>query len=121
MNKKPKYKVGCIGPDVINADKWICTATSDAMARKIARALNAMEAKPKAKPFAFDWSRVPERYKWAAMDSDREWAVFLNKPRCANVVWNASRNDDLEFSNLGYDRPPYPGDWRDSLQERPSK
>ena len=98
-------------PDVV-----ICEVSSAYMSRKIARALNAME-RPKAKPFKFDWIGIDPKYKWAAMDLDGVWAVYKYKPPSPTddaTVWPFSGN---VFSFLRH--PPYPGDWRDSLQKRP--
>jgi hypothetical protein len=120
MKTKPKYRVDESDLTIRKGNCMpIAACTSLSGARKIAIALNAMEAKPKAEPSAFDWSGIPAKYKWAAMDADREWAAFVQKPISVSVAWNVSSNDDFEFENLGYNRPPYPGDWRDSLQKRP--
>ena len=84
------------------------------MARKIARALNAME-KPKAKPFAFDWSLAELRFNFAAMDFDGVWYLFETKPH-ANGHEALARGGNFR-QILGI--KTYPGDWRDSLQQRP--
>jgi len=126
MSTKPKYKAKpeliYDGYDVVNErGQSICTTSSLSSARKIARALSAMEAnkKPKPKPFAFDWSGIDPKYKWAAMDSDEDWPLYVRKPRKPakdSPVWPYG-DDKWTFCRP---RPtPYPGDWRDSLQKRP--
>lgn len=85
------------------------------MARKIARALNAMEDKPKAKPFVFDWSLPESRYNFAAMDLDGAWYLFEVQPRTdGDELWMCGGNF-REIRGI----KPYPGDWRNSLQKRP--
>jgi len=123
MKTKPKYRAemrittrGPFGqPTVMRGNVQAAECFTITMARKIARALNAME-KPKAKPFKFDWSGIPKKYKWAAMDADGEWVVFVEAPNRVLRYWDSRGKDCLE---LGYDRPIYPVDWRDSLQKRP--
>ena len=122
MSTKPKYKaIRSKNPydcSVESERDIICQRCTWTGARKIAKALNEMEAskKPKPKPFAFDWSGVPKKYKWAAMDGPNRWFVFTKKPSKRE-----GDNDDLWIQGGHYielTRPPYPGDWRDSLQER---
>lgn len=119
MSKKAKAKHHIDKADLTVRNwqgKFICACGSIAMARRIARALSAMEDNPKAKPFAFDWSGIPEKYKWAAMDDDKEWWVYSKKPKRhpSGLAW---------YSESGFSAdlvaPPYPGDWRNSLQQRP--
>jgi hypothetical protein len=124
MSKKAKYKAV---KDAMLPGFWFVESPRDIMcqrctmsaARKIARALNAMEAKPKAKPFAFDWGGIDKKYKWAAMDDDFWW-VYANKPHIATdeTCWTIYEGDCNVVSRS---RPPYPGDWRESLQKRPTK
>lgn len=124
MSKKAKYKAKPQSHDgdydVVDSEGWsICTAFTQANARKIARALNAMEAKPKAKPFEFDWSGIDPRYKWAAMDADEAWFAFAAKPDGSDPESAVFTYNDQDARSLEIDRPPYPGDWRESLQKRP--
>jgi len=117
MKTKPKYKaVRSKDPyacSVESARDIICQRCTWTGAQKIARALNAME-KPKAKPFKFDWSGVDPKYKWAAMDSDGAWYAFDITPTSGTYAWKPT-----DHSNKYVERkPPYPGDWRDSLQKR---
>jgi len=127
MSTKPKYTTSRFNDALEHGRKYavfspkselICEGCSQHMARKIARALNAME-KPKAKPFEFDWTGVDPKYKWAAMDSDGDWPLYFLKPRKPakdSAVWPYG-NGKWTFCRP---RPnPYPGDWRDSLQKRP--
>lgn len=119
MSKKAKAKYQVDKAD-LTVRNWqgtfICACGSIAMARRIARALNAMEAKPKAKPFAFDWSGIPKDYIYAAMDGDGEWWIYRHECRIYSEreYWYSPNSKALEINH-----PPYPGDWRDSLQERP--
>lgn len=117
MSKKVKYTVrrDYANPQVVIGGKHIAECINVSVAIKIARALNAMEAKPKAKPSAFDWSRVPTRYKFAAMDCDYAWYAFDNKPQSGTYAWSP----DAPSFYLPELETPYPGDWRDSLQQRP--
>jgi len=109
-------------PVVTTKTHEICECHTITMARKIARALNAMESKPKAEPFAFDWSGVDRKYNWAAMDNDSQWNVYDEKPKCSekhNEWLHARIRYVVEFAEKLISHPPYPGDWRDSLQKRP--
>jgi hypothetical protein len=120
MSTKPKYKVepNTYGKRVAVASRngfWICQAGSEKSARKIARALNAIEDKTKAKPFVFDWRGIPSLYKWAAMDESLCWHVFSTEPEKYGEVWLRT---SIGFIAI-HTQPPYPGDWRDSLQKRP--
>lgn len=124
MSNKAKYIVTKRGDSL---DLWrvgapdkafICECYNRKDARRIARALNAMESdkKPKAKPFAFDWSGVPERFKFAALDPDWEWWAYTHKPQ-------VSTDGTCFITHSGCETKVahklYPGDWRDSLQKRP--
>jgi len=111
MKTKPKYKT--IQRHVYGPRRLVCIANTPTNARKIARALNAME-KPKAKPFKFDWSKIEGRYHYLAMDSDGEWYLFETKPHAnQSDVWACGGNfREIKLKTL-------PGDWRDSLQKRP--
>ena len=130
MNTKPKYKaIRSKNPydcSVESARDIICQRCTWTGARKIARALNATEAskKPKPKPFMFDWSGVPEKYRWAAMDANACWFAYDEEPNHhgKEIEWFHQRvRYVLEQPEIQISRPPYPGDWRDSLQERPTK
>lgn len=120
MSKKAKYKaVRSKDPyncTVESARDIICQRCTYTGARKIARALNAMEAKPKAKPFAFDWSGIDPKYKWAALDPDWEWWAYTHKPQVSTDGTCFITQSGSETKVL---HKPYPGDWRDSLQKRP--
>jgi len=121
MSKKAKYfvRTDCSKPTVSTETIEICECISLGFARRIARALNAMEAKPKAKPFAFDWSGIPKEFKFAAMDADEAWFAFAAKPDASDPESAVFTYNDQDARSLEIDRPPYPGDWRDSLQKRP--
>ena len=65
-------------------------------------------------PWSFDWTGIPEEYIAAAMDSDGSWCCYEEKPtHPGKVAWLPL------VDYLSVDRPPYPGDWKDSLQIRP--
>lgn len=124
MSTKPKYKA-YIGREgyflvscVTRGKQRVCETDTIYMARKIARALNVMEAKPKqpkAKPFALDWSGIESRYNFAAMDLDGQWYLFQTKPHAKDDgLWVCGGNF-REIRGI----KTYPGDWRDSLQKRP--
>lgn len=129
MSKKPKYKVeeNMYGErlDIVAANNIIiCRAGSEKSARKIARALNAMENNPKplkSKRFVFDWSGIDPKYKWAAMDRCGQWIAYDCSPEVGTVtMWCCKTHRNFnENPFVRIDRPPYPGDWRDSLQKRP--
>lgn len=123
MSTKPKYKaVRSKDPydcSVESARDIICQRCTWTGAQKIARALSAMEDKPKtlkSKRFVFDWSGIPEKYKWAAMDESELWAAYVKKPTLRDGIFESQDN---EWTCRFDERPPYPGDWRDSLQKRP--
>ena len=125
MSKKAKYKAH---PDAMNPGLWfvesprdiICQRCTYTGARKIARALNAMEDKTKVKAWKFDWSGIPERFKWAAMDDDFSWWIYAMKPCTGEDAFGWYANDDDEMhAAKAKGVLPYPGDWRDSLQQRP--
>lgn len=122
MKTKPKYRAemrittrGPFGqPTVMRGNVQAAECFTITMARKIARALNAME-KPKAKPFAFDWSKIEGRYHYLAMDADGLWYLFETTPHAnQSDVWACGGNF-REIRGL----KSYPGDWRESLQKRP--
>lgn len=124
MSKKLKYSaVRSNNPfdcEVQSKTDIICRGCTYAGARKIARALNAMEDKPKAKAFTFDWTGIDPKYKWAAMDGDGQWAAYKNRPiQDIMESWDTRTKRDVCFQNLHASQDPYPGDWRDSLQKRP--
>lgn len=117
MSKKAKYKIDEADLTVRNwQGTLVCACGSINAARRIARALNAMEAKPKAKPFAFDWSGIDPKYKWAALDPDWEWWAYTHKPQVSTDGTCFITQSGSETKVL---HKPYPGDWRDSLQKRP--
>lgn len=124
MSKKQKYraKPQHLHDNYYVADergRSICIAFTLANARKITRALNAMESKPKSTKWKFDWALVPSRFRWAAMDSSGFWYGYERKPvTCHDEAWG---NGTEGWGSLTYLLPKYPGDWRDSLQKRPGK
>lgn len=125
MSKKAKYKAV---KDSLFRPQWyvegdgriVCQKCKATDARKIARALNAMDTKPKAKAWEFDWSGIPAKYKWAAMDDDCWWWIYAMKPCTEGDAegWYADDDDNIDAARAK-NVPPYPGDWRDSLQKRP--
>lgn len=119
MSKKAKYKaVRSKDPyncTVESARDIVCQRCTWTGARKITRALNAMEAKPKAKPFKFDWGLAELRFNFAAMDFDGEWYLFETKPHTKDHELWVCGGEFREIRGI----KTYPGDWRDSLQQRP--
>jgi hypothetical protein len=123
MNTKPKYIISAFhgNKTIVLSNKTlaaVCECSSEYMARKITRALNAME-KPKGKPLEFDWSGIPKEFKWAAMDADEAWYAYAAKPDGTDKASPVFIYDEDDARSLEINRPPYPGDWRDSLQKRP--
>jgi hypothetical protein len=129
MSAKPKYSVvttqtiDSFEIAVMSRGRNAAICYSVSMARKIARALNAMEAgqkKPKAKPFQFDWTGIPAKFKFAAMDKPGYWYAYDKFPirpkRDTDGIWPYANTKSFSFMH-----PRYPGDWRDSLQKRPQQ
>ena len=71
---------------------------------------------PVAEPeWTFDWSKVPEDHDYAAMDSDEQWCHYELMPSVQDRVWSTG------YGCGEFNHPPFPGDWKDSLQIRPDK
>ena len=66
------------------------------------------------------WREAPKWAEWAAMDEDGEWYWYDGKPLVGSVayLWFLPGSGDRE---LKFTAPPFPGDWKDSLQRRPHK
>ena len=64
----------------------------------------------------FNWNGIDEKYKWFAIDARIGGYVFENKPRIIqDTVWDVTNGDVYYVGGFGSHN------WRDSLQERPSK
>lgn len=114
MSKKSKYRIADRFVETYDGED-VCEAVDAKTARKIARALNAMEDKPKAKAFVFDWDLAELRFKFAAMDFNGQWYLFKTKPHVRDMEVLACGGNFREIRGI----KTYPGDWRDSLQKRP--
>lgn len=71
--------------------------------------------KSKQPPCPIIWSMVPEFYRWAAMDKEGEWYLYVDKPECGISIW------DLKGSGM-IDEIPLKTpeiDWTNSLYQRP--
>lgn len=72
------------------------------------------------------WSTVPEQYKWAAMDADSSWYLYVHKPVITLQQWVARKkwlawiDDTTDEYMLAPVRPCiFYGDWKYSLSKRP--
>lgn len=82
--------------------------------------LDGCGPEPTASEWTFDWSKVPEGFPYPAMDADGRWAAFKHHPDKDHKEWGP----EVIGRGIGYqrfDHPPFPGDWKDSLQIRPDK
>lgn len=64
----------------------------------------------------YDWSDVPKIVNWIATDSDGVVCGYISKPSLFSNIWNCHRNGDFVAHSF---TPPFCGDWRNSLEERP--
>lgn len=77
----------------------------------------------------YDWSKIPQKYKWAATDSDGVVAWYIRQPKRTERQWYPKSNWWREFlfrdfgSEFEVDVDSCGGgicpDWRESLEERP--
>lgn len=60
------------------------------------------------------WDEIPKRYKWAAMDKDGRWFVYVSRPWVGIEEWIGTA-----FKCI--DKRPciYLGSWKDTLSKRP--
>ena len=65
----------------------------------------------------YDWSNVPKEAEWIATDSDGSLCGYSVKPQRFSLGWNTHRNGNFVAHSF---IPPFKGDWRDSLEERPN-
>lgn len=70
-------------------------------------------------PTQIDWSKLPEWAQWVAMDPNGDWYCFPSEPDGSeNLIWCVEKlGDDC----LSFSAAPFHGDWRDSLQQRPTQ
>lgn len=74
---------------------------------------------PAAPEWAFDWSKVPEGRVHGG-DANKQWHHYWSAPWQQGSQWIVGCDtDDTRF--VRFDHPPFPGDWKDSLQIRPAK
>lgn len=65
-----------------------------------------------------DWSLYARWHNYVAMDADGAWHSYLHKPECTRLCFD---NDESEYQYIPAEyAPPFSGDWKDSLCERPS-
>ena len=65
----------------------------------------------------YDWSNVPKNVNWIATDADGVANGFQTKPhKNPHLMW-WSKDEILQ--QIGR-KQGYQGDWRESLEERPS-
>lgn len=64
----------------------------------------------------FDWSGVPARFKWAAMDVSGQWYFYEKRPTYDEdkLEWDAIHGACFNHGFIDY-----PGRAQDSLQKRP--
>ena len=62
-----------------------------------------------------NWSKIPQEYQWAAMDSDRNWYAHTAEPAEDISHWTHSEGDYFHISPTPEPAP----DWTTSLQKRP--
>lgn len=66
----------------------------------------------------YDWSNVPPEVKWISTDINDFANGHIEKPELINGYgfWS---NSDPDFC-ITPDDNPYQGDWRESLEQRPT-
>ena len=64
----------------------------------------------------YDWTDVPKEVEWIATDADGALCGYSVKPQRFSLGWNTHRNGNFVAHSF---IPPFKGDWRDSLEERP--
>ena len=70
------------------------------------------------------WDTLPEWAQWAAMDKDGQWNGYRHCPEYSRIFSDMWTNRNPKKGEIGYQMfhaSPFPGDWRDSLQQRPAK
>lgn len=78
---------------------------------------NSLVLKPET--FPIDWSLVPEKYDWLAMDSNGEAYAYLRHPqKCLSKWWTSAPDYDCLYI-CALDDYCERENWRDSLLKRP--
>ncbi len=58
--------------------------------------------------------KINQKWRYAAMDNDKEWWCFTRVPRVGLTGWENDNYGDANLSDIFY-IPPFTGDWRGSL------
>lgn len=104
LNQRAQLEAPCLDNDQTNA---VLAAFDEALQPQPAP----------GQPPLINWSTLPEWAQWVAMDKDTKWFYFDGQPSPWCGRWTADQGTGRfeEFS-----APPFPGNWRDSLQQRPT-
>ena len=89
--------------------------------RKVRGLLDAMEDLLQEKPIIYRWTRIPARFKWAAVDITGTANAYTHKPEIVGDEW-IPRDRIKDWHVIGLTMDQYPAefrDWRNSLQRRP--
>jgi hypothetical protein len=83
---------------------------------RIPPAPESKESKPECQPTKYPWedSSIPSWVQWIATDEDGRVEGYKEVPAQGRAFW-ADRWDSQKALPLA----PYPGDWRESLEQRP--
>ena len=66
-----------------------------------------------------DWSKLAAWHRWVAMDPCGRWYSYELEPMLLETKW---RNGNGEIGRIPPQySPTFPGDWKDSLVERPAE
>ena len=64
----------------------------------------------------YDWTNVPDEVKWIATDEDGVLCGYSSKPQKFSRTWNTHYTGNFVGHSF---LPPFKGNWRESLEERP--
>lgn len=67
-----------------------------------------------------DWNAIPKHYNWAAVDIDGQISAFTHRPRCAGIVWLATKGSTCYIGDASdAEKPKCESAVADTLQARP--
>ncbi len=70
-------------------------------------------------PQIYEWSKIPIEVNWVATDINKVWG-FAVEPGIEGEQWSNPSIPDLPDPIPLYFLEPYPGNWKKSLEERPT-
>jgi len=109
-----QYVVGADGVVIfINTEKWneVWFQEDPAIGWRVVE-------EEKEQELIVDWSKVPEQYKWAAMDENEIVFVYSREPFQMGNLWASRSEAGFIDPNYALSKPS-PDKWRESLIQRP--